>query len=368
MHKLHKDPVYINAVSTYTCLGDSTELTNAIYTSKTGIKPDATIPGKNVCLGKFTNLKFNDALSLVCNEILEQIDKKDFSKTLLLVGSSVGGMPTSEEHFFKDKSYKNIRPQEHGIQSIGHYLNEKFHFSSVRSYSTACTSSANALMIAKRLIEISAYSSILVIGADALCMTTIFGFDSLKILSEDVCRPFDKNRSGMNVAEGIGAIYLEDKPTSNSIVFLGAAGSSDAYHIANPDPSSSSSMRAMEEALIDAKLHSSDIDYINAHGTGTVANDKAEANAMMSLFQHLPFVSSTKGLTGHTLGAAGAIEAAICVNALLQQKLPINANLIEKDSDLNLVTSSTNHKITYAMSNSFAFGGNNTSLIFGALS
>ena len=363
MNSKHK--VFINAVSSYSCVGDTDALMDAVYTAKSGLKASNIITDKTVTLGSFKSLSFNDALTYCCDDILQQTKLTDFSSTLLLVGSSVGGMPTSEKHFFKDKHYKNIKPEEHCIHSIALYLQEKFGFKDTRSYSTACTSSSNALMMAKRLIEVGAYNNILVIGADALCKTTIFGFDSLGILSSTPCKPFDKDRDGMNVAEGVAALFLESSSSPNSIAFLGAAGSSDAYHITNPDPSSTAAISAMNKALDDASVVSSKIDYINAHGTGTQANDAAEGNAVKSTFTHNPYLSSTKGVTGHTLGAAGALEAIICVETIKRQRLPLNVNCIEHDVLLNVVKEAYAIDINYVMSNSFAFGGNNTSLVFG---
>jgi 3-oxoacyl-[acyl-carrier-protein] synthase I len=357
--------VYINAISSYSCVGDTKALMEAIERKETGIAPSSIIPDKQVSLGSFKDKSFHEALEFVCASILEQSQVDDFSSTLLLVGSSVGGMPVSEEHYFKDKSYKNILAEEHTIQSIGLYLNKRYHFIDVRSYSTACTSSSNALMMGKRLIEVGAYENILVIGADALCMTTIFGFDSLGILSSAACKPFDKHRDGMNVSEGVAGLLLQSVEHENSIEFLGAAGSSDAYHITNPDPSSVAAIRAMEDALNDAAIKAEDISYINAHGTGTQANDSAEANAVNTLFKHKPYISSTKGVTGHTLGAAGALEAVICVESLKRQILPVSVHCLEDDGELNIVKESAKIPMDYVMSNSFAFGGNNTSLVFG---
>jgi len=358
----------VNATSSYSCVGDTQALMDAVFKSHTGIEASNVISGKTVSIGAFKGLDFYEALNLTCKNILSIMKKKDFSNTLLLVGSSVGGMPVSEEHFFKDKSYKNIKVHEHTIHSIALYLKDKYSFLGARSYSTACTSSSNALMMAKRLIEIGAYSDILVIGADALCKTTIFGFDALSILSSKQCKPFDIDRDGMNVAEGIGALFLQNTKTQDSVEFLGAAGSSDAYHITNPDPSCTASLIAMEKSLADAQIKVEEIDYINAHGTGTKANDSAEATAIEKLFLHKPPVSSTKGVTGHTLGAAGAIEALICVEAIRAEQLPINVNCTTIESELNIVLKASKKKIKFAMSNSFAFGGNNTSLIFGSLS
>ena len=340
---------------------------DAIFNKTTSLKSfEDIVPEKTVCIGKLTkSLTFEELLYESVNEVLLSSTLNNFSNTLLLVGSSVGGMATSEKIFFCENSYKNIDINKHTIDSIALTLNNKFSFLGTRSFSTACTSSANALKTAKELINIGAYENILVVGADEICLTTIFGFSALGILSDEVCTPFQNNRKGMNVAEGIGVLLLQNKSQKNSISLVGAGTSSDAFHIANPDPSANGAKSAINNALEDASLSPSNIKYVNAHGTGTNANDSTEAKAVKEIFGNEIYISSSKSNIGHTLGAAGAIEAIICVEALKRGLLPPQINCNDNETDLNFVNEAKELKMDYALSNSFAFGGNNTSLIFG---
>lgn len=358
---------YINAVSIKSACGDTKETLEAIFNKKSSLKSFSDIvPDKTVCIGKFANkTSFGDMLEQSLDEILLNSNLQNFSNTLLLVGSSVGGMAKTEEVLFKENSYENIKIRDHIIDSVALNLNEKYHFLGTRSFSTACTSSANALKTAKELLGFGAYENVLVLGVDEICLTTIFGFNSLGILSDEVCTPFQNNRKGMNVAEGIGALLLQDIKTNNSIELIGAGTSSDAFHIANPDPSAKGAISAITNALKNASLNASKIDYINAHGTGTNANDTTEAKAILDIFGEDIYVSSSKSNIGHTLGAAGAIEAIICVEALKAGLLPPQIRCDDNETSLNFVNEAKKLDMHYVLSNSFAFGGNNTSLVFG---
>lgn len=358
---------FINVTSIRSVCGNTAQTIDAIFDKKTSLKsfPDI-VPEKTVCIGKLSgSLSFEELLYESTNEVLSSSNLNNFSNTLLLVGSSVGGMATSEKILFSQNSYENIDTTKHTINSIASFLDTQFNFLSKRSFSTACTSSANALKTAKELIKVGAYENILVVGADEICLTTIFGFSALGILNDEVCTPFQNNRKGMNVAEGIGILLLQNKQEENSIELVGAGASSDAFHIANPDPSASGAMSAINNALNDASLSSEKIDYINAHGTGTNANDSIEAKAIEEIFGKNVHISSSKSNTGHTLGAAGAIEAAICVEVLRRGLLAPQIRCDDNETELNFVKESKRLKMSYALSNSFAFGGNNTSLIFG---
>lgn len=358
---------YVSVTSLRSASGNTQETIDAVFNQKSGLGVyDDIVDEKKVCIGKFkSNSPFNKLLIESVQEVLNTSNLKDFSNTLLLVGSSVGGMATTEKILFKEKSYEKINPQKHIINVIASILDAEFHFLASRSYSTACTSSANALKTAKELISLDAYENILVVGADKICATTIFGFNSLGILSDEICTPFKQNRKGMNVAEGIGVLLLQNTALQDSIELCGTGASSDAYHIANPDPTSSGVISAISKALLDAKIDSSKIDYINAHGTATQANDACEANAIIKIFGNEVAVSSSKSNIGHTLGAAGAIEAIICIETLKKQLLPPQLDSTKKEKNINLITKAKKTKIRYALSNSFAFGGNNVSLIFG---
>lgn len=358
---------YINATSIKTVCGNTKETLDAMFHKKSGLSTyDDIVTGKVVCIGKIKkDAGFDELLYESVDEVLEASDLVDFSNTLLLVGSSVGGMATTERVLFKDGDYENIDVKKHTIDSIASTLNKRYGFLANRSYSTACTSSANALKVAKELIGCGAYENILVVGADEICLTTIFGFSALGILSDEICTPFQNERKGMNVSEGIGVLLLQNKLQKQSIELVGAGTSSDAYHIANPDPTATGSISAITKALDDASVDAAKIDYINAHGTGTQANDAGEAKAIYTIFGSNVHVSSSKANIGHTLGAAGAIEAVICSEVLRQQLLPPQLDCNNLDDSINIIEAATEAKMRYALSNSFAFGGNNVSLLFG---
>lgn len=360
---------YVNAYESKTCAGNTQELMTAIYAKQTGIEIDTSyIKDTPVGLGKMKHNDFFESLEDVVLTVLERSNLNNFNDTLLIVGSSVGGMQESEQHYLKDKNYKNIDPSRHAISVISESLHKKFTFYDTRSISTACTSSANAFLLAKRLINVGAYKNILVVGADALCYTTVCGFYALSVLSSKVCTPFSEDREGMNVAEAVAAILIQNAKTNDSIELVGVGASSDAYHMTNPDPEAHGAVASMRNALFDAGLQSKDIDYINAHGTGTMANDKVEGLAVETLFEDVP-MSSTKAVTGHTLGAAAAIEAIISCEVIKRGLIPAQTNLTHAENNaINIPRENIQQDVQYVISNSFAFGGNNTSLVFGRIS
>ena len=364
---MQRTRIFINAYDAISCAGGTAELMDAIYANRTGISiNESYMPDTPVALGSFEGIGFFDALEKVCANVLEQSNLEDFSKTLLVVGSSVGGIAKSEQTYFAEGSYANIDPDEHAISVISDSLQKRFGFAATRSFSTACTSSANAMMIAQRLLRLGAYESALVVGADALCYTTVCGFYALSVLSNAPCTPFEQERLGMNVAEGVAALLLQTEAKSESIEFCGSSGSSDAFHITNPDPDARGAVACMQAALDDAGITAEQIGYVNAHGTGTQANDAAEGNAIEQLMPHTPYVSSTKAITGHTLGAAGAMEAVICCEILKRQKVAPQCALTNPENPrLNLPREAVDTPLRYVLSNSFAFGGNNTALVFG---
>ena len=361
---------YINYFDSISCAGNnSLELFESICEQKDTIFVDSTyVKEKIVAIGKISkNEDLQDILLKRCEKLLKETKLQDFSKTLLVVGSSVGGMDETEKIFFEDKNYKRINYKKHPVDAIAYYLKEKFSFYDDVSFSTACTSSANALGYAKEVISKGIYENVLVIGIDTLSYTTVCGFSALSVLSSKPCTPFDKNREGMNVSEGFAILLLQNKREENSIELCGVGYSSDAHHMTQPHPEGLGAKSAMQKALDNAKLNINDISYINAHGTGTYANDFSELNAINSLFtDKKPKVSSTKSITGHTLGAAGAIEAVICCMVLQNQIIPPNKGLTEPEIDgINYSMETSKEKVDYVISNSFAFGGNNTSLVFG---
>lgn len=360
--------VYINATSINSVCGNTKATLNAIFEQKSGLSvTNRIIADKDVCIGKIPRIcSFYDLLCQSVDETLALCDLDDFSTTLLLVGSSVGGMATTERTLISENKLESIDIQKHTIDSIASMLDKRYGFLANRSFSTACTSSANALKTAKELISCGAYANILVVGVDELCLTTIYGFNSLGILSSDICTPFKKGRKGMNVAEGIGVILLQNRPLLNAVELLGVGASSDAHHIANPDPEATGFMLSIQKALDDAGMDASSIDYVNAHGTGTQANDATEAKAIANIFGLGIPVSSIKANIGHTLGASGAIEAIVCVEALKAQRVPLQLDSSDLEEDINVIGAPLQAKMCHLLSNSFAFGGNNVSLVFGA--
>jgi len=361
--------VYLHNIDACCSVGlDKNIIFKSIIDGISGVKKysDFLIDKDLSAIGKIDSTKsFNRLLIEKVESILENSNLDSFDNTFLAVGSSVGGMAWAEMQFIKSKgSYKDILLEKQSIHSIAYILNKKFKFKDTITFSTACTSSSNAIVFAKELIEVGAYNNVLVVGADSISLTTVNGFNALGVLSKETSTPFDKNRDGMNVAEGIGIMLFSSK--KSSIKLAGVGCSSDAYNITHPKPDGNGAKLAMQKALKDASLESNQIDYINAHGTGTVANDSAEGRAILELFSHKPLVSSTKSLTGHTLGACGAIEGVISAIVLESGVVPSNIGLKEQElEELNLTTKNIICKdIEFVLSNAFAFGGNNVSIIF----
>ena len=231
--------------------------------------------------------------------------------------------------------------------------------------STACSSSAKVFLVAQRWIDAGLIDAAVVGGVDSLCLSTLHGFDALQLLSENICCPFDVARNGLSIGEAAGFVLLDRTPAP--VQFVGGGESSDAWHMSTPHPDGNGAKSAMHTALAAAQIKASDIGYVNAHGTATPANDRSEAAALEAVFgAHGVPVSSTKGITGHTLGAAGVVEAIVTAQALERQELPPAANLVLPDPlfALNLVRQAAPALLEYAMSNNFGFGGSNCALIF----
>ena len=363
--------VFITHTSSISCAGgDNESLYRSIVEKKSHIATDPNyFEGYHPAIGKISSpLKFNHHLVEQCRKILENSNLEHFGETLLVIGSSVGGMNVTEEIFFRTKSYRKIEPELHNINEIAYQLKRRFDFYDDLSFSTACTSSANALGYAYEVLSKGIYKNVLVVGADALSYTTIGGFLSLGVLSSNICRPFDVDRDGMNVSEAVASLLLQTEPEEGSVELCGVGYSSDAHHMTQPHPEGAGAQMAMERALESAGINPSQLDYVNAHGTGTIANDSAEALAIGRIFPHRPPVSSTKSITGHSLGAAGALETIISCMAIREQTVLPNTFLdTPENSDLNFATEAIGREINYVISNSFAFGGNNCSLVLGRI-
>ncbi|MEO6319104.1 MAG: beta-ketoacyl-[acyl-carrier-protein] synthase family protein [Polaromonas sp.] len=236
--------------------------------------------------------------------------------------------------------------------------------------SSACSSSAKVFASARRMLAAGLIDAAVVGGVDSLCLTTLYGFNSLGLLSTRPCRPFDAGRDGISIGEAAAFALLERMPgqlDQDAVLLLGVGESSDAHHMSSPHPDGLGAHMAMHDALKMARLGPADIDYINLHGTATPSNDAAEANAVTALFGSNTPCSSTKGATGHTLGAAGGLEAVICALALQHGLLPGGVNTQQTDPALPLdyLLENRHQPVARVLSNSFGFGGTNCSLVLG---
>ncbi len=237
--------------------------------------------------------------------------------------------------------------------------------------STACSSSANAFASARRLLDLDLCDAVIVGGADSLCQMTVQGFSALESVSDDRCQPFSENRSGINIGEAVALFVLSrEARDKNNVELYGVGASSDAHHMSAPEPTGAGAITAISRALEQSSFTASDVDYMNLHGTATPLNDAMESGAVFSLFGDKLACTSSKSLTGHTLGAAAATELALCC-LLLQAQTPIipaqvwDGQFDEQLPAIDIVRQARAKPVRLCMSNSFAFGGNNASLIVG---
>jgi 3-oxoacyl-[acyl-carrier-protein] synthase-1 len=236
--------------------------------------------------------------------------------------------------------------------------------------STACSSSSKAFANAQRMIDCGLIDAAIVGGVDSLCLTTLHGFQSLQLLSERPCSPYGAGRNGISIGEAAAFVLLTRAPAqlpTGAILLRGVGESSDAHHMSSPHPQGLGAQLAMRSALQTANLDASEIDYVNLHGTATPSNDAAEDKAVCEILgTHTP-CSSTKGHTGHTLGAAGGLEAVICALALRHQTLPGGCHTDVIDPQLHAAYLQANRRapLRNVLSNSFGFGGSNSCLILG---
>lgn len=295
----------------------------------------------------------------------------------LFLGTSTAGILQTELAYRRRDPASGALPADfnyrtsHNTHSVGGFVRDYFGLEGPAAVvSTACSSSAKVFAAAARLMSCGVIDAALVGGVDSLCLTTLYGFSSLELTSPEPCRPYDAGRKGISIGEGAGFALLETAPASlpaDAVLLLGCGESSDAYHMSAPHPEGLGARLAMEAALTDAGLGAADIGYINLHGTATPSNDAAEGKAVGGLFADRVPCSSTKGATGHTLGAAGAVEAVICAMALKEGLLPGSPGTEQIDPALALDYLMTPRpaRVKRVLSNSFGFGGSNCSLVFG---
>ncbi len=300
-------------------------------------------------------------------------DELSSAETALVGASTVGGMCLTDELYHDALAKDNGTPylSSYDYASVTMAIQERFGImGEVSTINTACSSSANAILYGARLIRHGFAKRAIVGGAESLAKFTINGFNALNILSSKPCTPFDRDRTGLNLGEGAAFLVLEREEDTNgkkAFAYLtGFGNKNDAYHPSSNSPEGIGPYLAMKEALENSRLNASDISHINAHGTGTENNDETESKAMIRLFDKVPSFTSTKSFTGHTLGAAGAIEAVYSIlNLMYQEVYPslLFQNPIP-ETGLIPVRHFEKQEIHHVMSNSFGFGGNCSTLIF----
>jgi 3-oxoacyl-[acyl-carrier-protein] synthase-1 len=308
--------------------------------------------------------------------VTQAVDRYGVDRIGVFMGTSTSGIATTEDAYRSrngDALPVDFTPQyTHNIASSSHFVRDFLGLNGAAiTISTACSSSAKVFASAHRYITAGVCDAAIVGGVDSLCLTTLYGFNALDLVSAEPCRPWDTQRNGINIGEGAGFALLEKPQDTLSHPTLSGYGeSSDAHHMSTPHPAGEGARYAMQQALQRAALEVGDIDYINLHGTATKSNDSSEDSAVCGLFGDQTPCSSTKGFTGHTLGAAGITEAIFALLCLQDGLLPQSLQTKQRDDSLgaNILFDQSHQSLNYVLSNSFGFGGNNCSLIFGAAS
>lgn len=385
--------IFINAFESISASGFNDGLQEAIFSStRSGVSVHDDLADRAIHFGKvdeshllsdeailsafpsLADIKLSRTDRLICS-VLDRLQKPtiEFKKRFqphrigIILGSSVAGMHETENYFLEGQADETFDDTILEIAGPVRCAQLALGLSGpAYAISTACSSSAKALASAARLIRAGVIDAAIAGGIDGLSRFTVAGFTALGAVSDELTQPFSAKRQGINLGEG-GALFLLSKDETD-IELAAWAETSDAHHISSPDPQAGEVIRAMRQALSQARLTS--VDYINAHGTGTILNDAMESLAIHEVFGDQVPVSSTKPITGHTLGGAGALEAAIACLTLSDKmgRLPLHFYDGHYDNELppiDLVTQPrSKQSVKSVLSNSFAFGGNNAVLIF----
>jgi 3-oxoacyl-[acyl-carrier-protein] synthase II len=396
--------VAVTGMGMVTCYGIGAAVTwGNILTGESGIRPITlfdTTAFRTTRAGEFTALpvapwkrfraaRMDRASNLLYHAFADALEASRLPASasprippMVALGTTLGGMTSGERYhaMYVRKGPSRVRPSlvvGHLAQALVLQLMGEFAIPGMpRIFLNACTSSANAIGHAFRAIRAGRAEVALCGGYDALCAFGFAGFHSLQALTTGVCRPFDRNRDGLSIGEGAGVLVLEPwenarargAPIAGEIVGYGET--TDAFHMTRPDPDGQLAAQAIQAAIRDAGIAAEDVDYVNAHGTGTPFNDRSETAALVAALgeaAHTIPVSSTKGMIGHLLGGAGAAEAILTLLALKEAWLPPNANYQtpDPDCDLRIVRRAERPtRLRYALSNSFGFGGANATLAF----
>jgi 3-oxoacyl-[acyl-carrier-protein] synthase-1 len=303
-------------------------------------------------------------------------DRYGASRIALIVGTSTSSIGETEAAYTQlaaDGTFAadQRRPLVHTPHSLAMFLQEALGLEGPsETISTACSSSAKVFASAERLIRLGLIDAAVVGGVDTLCGSVLYGFNSLELVSPAPCKPFDATRDGISLGEAAGFALVEratEAGTADSLYLLGYGEASDAHHMSTPHPEGLGAERALDDALGRAGLSTDAIDYINMHGTASTKNDEVEGALVTRRFPESIHASSTKGFTGHTLGAAGIVEAAISLLALETGLMPgtVNTTVLDRDCGPQIKLAPARGEVRRVLSNSFGFGGNNCSLVFG---
>jgi 3-oxoacyl-[acyl-carrier-protein] synthase I len=389
-------PLYLSQYTLATCLGLGQRANwDAIIQQKTGLGPcefeTVSLP---TYIGKVSGLEDtklparlshhlcrNNQLALLAlaqdnfiESVLDAIQTYGKHRIGVFLGTSTSGILSTEVAYRHRNSVTGALPddfryeQTHNTHSVSNFVRDYFELEGPAiTVSSACSSSAKVFGNAARMMACGLIDAAIVGGVDSLCLTTLYGFNSLELLSPEVCQPYGKNRNGISISEAAGfALLTRERPSHpNVIAITGIGESSDAHHMSSPHPTGDGALAAMKQALAMAGRSSHDVDFINLHGTATRSNDAAEGLAVANLFGQSVPCSSTKGHTGHALGAAGIVEVALCALAMENGMIPGGINTKEVDQTIQINYQLTNLAASpkVFMSNSFGFGGSNCSLL-----
>lgn len=385
---------YLNNLGMINALGSTKKmiLANLLENNKSGITPYSELFSGNLTrigavntplqeiplsISKY-RCRNNQLLATAYEEIRNEVErlKEHYGSNRIgiLLGTSTSGIAAGEaamKQYHETQTFPNSFDYiQQEIGSSSEFLSEYAGIEGISyTISTACSSSGKAFAMADRLIKSNQCDAVIVGGADSLCELTLNGFDSLDLLSPSICNPFSVNRSGLNIGEGAALFILSKEPSE--IKLIGTGEASDGYHMTAPDPNGKGAKLAITEALNSAKISAKDIGYINLHGTATKQNDLMEGGVIHELFGDKTLCSSTKPLTGHTLGASGALELGLCWLLLSSEHNPmrvLSPHCWDNQQDpelplINLIPEQTTWNQPRFMSNSFAFGGSNVCLI-----
>ncbi|AVE06742.1 beta-ketoacyl-[acyl-carrier-protein] synthase II [Pseudomonas palleroniana] len=380
---------YLNALGVICALGrGQAEVSRSLFAgdcsgmrAESGWVPDRVLPVGGVrgeladipaALGaqnSRNNQLLLEAALQIEDEIRQAIHTHGAARVGVVLGTSTSGIDEASRgiaHYLRNQQFPgDYDYQQQELSAPANFLADWLHLSGpAYVISTACTSSARALVSAQRLLDLGVCDAVICGGVDSLCKLTLNGFTALEAVSSERCNPFSVNRNGINIGEAAVLFLMSRQPAP--IALIGSGASCDAHHISAPEPSGKGALHAMRKALASAKLAPEQIGYLNLHGTATLHNDAMESLAVASLFPQGVACSSTKPMSGHTLGAAGALEAAFCWLSLAHDAVPPHVWDGQADPALPALqwaAAGDTLKKRCLMSNSFAFGGNNISLI-----